>query len=312
MKIWPLLAGTLVQEAYAQCNGEPIIDVTCHENLMVELRVNRECLIERYPAVKPTELIISQTGPTSCTACTFAQPTTQIPTDPEYCNPQAKFTAYDFRFRPEPNATDYGAVTYSDSGTPKYQSLWFKAGNCGSSMEIEGEEAVFETTIYKPPVIDPTTQIVSTRTIIATEIICKYPRELTGYEMVPVTVLPDGGTNVVNQTVSVQDINKDTFDFTCSNVATGNAISEGDTIPVGTRIDCEATTDEAAILGFFLADCTAQNAPNTTPRNPLVLIKDGCLQDLGDLEDNINPESPNPSRHDLLFNNLVSSIQQTH
>jgi len=303
MKIWPLLAGTLVQEAYAQCNGEPIIDVTCHENLIVQLRVNRECLKERYPAVRPTELIISETGATQCTACTFAQPSTTNSTDPEYCSLEKKFTAYDFLIRPESNATDYGAVTYSDSDTPKYQSLWFKAGNCGSSMTIEGEEAVFETTIFKPPVIDPTTQIISTRTIIATEIICKYPRELTGYEMVPVTVLPDGGTNVVNSTVDVQDINKKAFNFTCSIEETGNTIDAGDTIAVGTRIDCGATTtDPIAITGFYLADCIAENAPGTTPRDPLVLIKDGCLQDLGDLEPSIDPKSPNPFRHDLFFN----------
>ena len=38
MKLLPILAGTLLREAHAVCNsGDPIIRVTCHEDLMVQL-----------------------------------------------------------------------------------------------------------------------------------------------------------------------------------------------------------------------------------------------------------------------------------
>ena len=38
MKLLPILAGTLMREAHAVCNpGDPIIKVTCHDDLMVQL-----------------------------------------------------------------------------------------------------------------------------------------------------------------------------------------------------------------------------------------------------------------------------------
>ena len=39
MKLLPILAGTLMREAHAVCNsGDPIIRVTCHDDLMVQLQ----------------------------------------------------------------------------------------------------------------------------------------------------------------------------------------------------------------------------------------------------------------------------------
>ena len=113
---------------------------------------------ERYPDVKVTDLVISKTGATECKSCTDANPQWTNSAAPDYCDPAAKFFEFDYL---DPAAIA-GPVTITSP------NLWFKAGNCGSSMEIVDiggtEYAQFETTIYKPLTIDPVTQIVSQRT----------------------------------------------------------------------------------------------------------------------------------------------------
>ena len=112
---------------------------------------------ERYPDVKVTDLVISKTGATECKSCTDANPQTSDSSASDYCDPAAKFFEFDYLN----TAATPGPVTITSP------NLWFKAGNCGSSMaivDIGGTKyAQFETTIYKPPTIDPDTQIVSQR-----------------------------------------------------------------------------------------------------------------------------------------------------
>ena len=142
--------------------------------------MNKYCLKKRYPAVKVTELKIGKTGVgTPCDACTDAQPQSRTSTDPEYCDPEEKFFAYDILYNPESSASGYGAVISSDP-PPAFQNLWFKVGNCGSTMIIKDDKAVFETTLYKPPTVDPITQIVSQKTVLPADIICKYPLTIQG------------------------------------------------------------------------------------------------------------------------------------
>ena len=148
--------------------------------------VVQECLMERYPDVEVTELIISKTGASECRACTDANPQWDVPTDPDYCDPAAKFGAYNFL---EATAGSGFPVV------PTSQNLWFKAGYCGSTMDIINDlTAQFHTTFYKPPTIDAATQIVSQRTIIATDITCDYSREIINFDMLPnANIVADGG-----------------------------------------------------------------------------------------------------------------------
>ena len=208
MKLLPILAGTLMREAHAVCNsGDPIIRVTCHDDLMVQLNsmkfyiffiyypisrfnkktfflVLQDCLLERYPDVKVTELVISETQTSECRACTENNPQWTDPNAPNYCDPAAKFGAYNFL-----EATTGVAVS------PTSPNLWFKAGYCGSTMDIINDlTAQFHTTFYKPPTIDAATQIVSQRTIIATDITCDYSREIINFDMLPnANIVADGG-----------------------------------------------------------------------------------------------------------------------
>ena len=144
---------------------------------------------ERYPDVKVTELIISKTGATECKSCTDNSPQWTDPNAADYCNPEEKFAAYDYL---DSDLTP-GPVTVTSP------NLWFKASNCGSSMEIVEisgiKHAKFATTIYKPPTIDPVTSIVSQRTILATDIVCDYPRDVNGVDMFPNANIVIDGSN---------------------------------------------------------------------------------------------------------------------
>ena len=149
--------------------------------------VVQDCLIERYPDVKVTELIISETGTDECRACTDANPQWTDSTQPDYCNPAGKFGAYNF--------LDSAITPIPVEVTSP--NLWFKAGYCGSTMDIiDAITARFQTEIYKPLTVDPATQIVSQRTIIAatSDITCDYPREIIDFDMFPnANIVADGG-----------------------------------------------------------------------------------------------------------------------
>ena len=83
----------------------------------------------------------------------------------DYCNSGKKFFAYDYR---NPNQDNVPVISTSTD-------IWFKAGEFGSTINTTGSMAKFQTTIFKPMKIDLVTQIVSPKTILATDIICEYP-----------------------------------------------------------------------------------------------------------------------------------------
>lgn len=316
MKILPLLTGTLLQEAFAQdptacADDAAIVEVTCHDDLMVQLQVNKYCLKERYPGVKVTELKIGQTGVgsppifTTCVACTDAQPQSRTPTDPDYCNPEEKFFAYDILYNPESSAPGYGPVISSDP-PPAFQNLWFKVGNCGSSMTIKDDKAVFETTLYKPPTVDPITQIVSQKTVLPADIICKYPLTIQGLNMDPgadIVVDDNSPGKVVDPNADVQDIGTNVFDLTVFDESNGKVIKPGDKVSVGDAMKISVSAKDAAITEYFLVMCTATNKkPSEAPDKSLELIKAGCMVDLGlPLQPEIDAKSPNPGDY-ISFN----------
>ena len=137
---------------------------------------------DRYPDVKITDLIIGdpdRTGTTQCNACTDSNPETD-------CDPEENFYGYDIQ-----NNTETPVPVTSMS-----PSIWFKAGECGSAMKTTATEAIFQTEILKPPTIDNATQIISQRTILATNITCKYPNEIAGMVVDPgANIQIDGSTD---------------------------------------------------------------------------------------------------------------------
>ena len=131
--------------------------------------------------MKITDLIIGQDydSPNNCDACTGANP-------PADCEQSANFYAYDFQ--------DSGSLPVPV--TAASPSIWFKAGECGSSMDATGSMAEFQTKIFKPMTVDQATQIVSQKTILPTDIICEYPKEIVGIRLdSDANIQADGSTD---------------------------------------------------------------------------------------------------------------------
>ena len=137
---------------------------------------------ERYPDVKITDIIIGdpdRTGATKCNACADFNPVAD-------CDPEHNFYGYDIQ---DPTETPVPVTSMSPS-------IWFKAGECGSAMKTTATEAIFQTEILKPLTIDNATQIISQRTILATNITCKYPNEIAGMVVNPGSNIKiDGSTD---------------------------------------------------------------------------------------------------------------------
>ena len=134
----------------------------------------------RYPDVKITELIIGQDydSPNNCDACTDSDPSAN-------CQSSDNFYAYDFQ---DPDELPVPVTNASPS-------IWFKAGECGSSMGVVDDKAEFQTKIFKPVTIGPD-GIVSQRTILATDISCKYPDSIQGINMDPgANIQADGSSD---------------------------------------------------------------------------------------------------------------------
>ena len=126
-------------------------------------------MLERYPDVKITELKIGQdpdSPSTQCDACTDSDPAAN-------CQPSDNFYAYDFQ----------DSIVSPVPVTNISPSIWFKAGECGSSMDAVDDKAEFQTKIFKP--VTSVNGIVSKRTILATNITCKYPDAIEGINMDP-------------------------------------------------------------------------------------------------------------------------------
>ena len=132
---------------------------------------------EKFPNVELTELQINPTDaqgtvPTNqCLPCT----------DTTNCNTENNFMGYDF--------TIPGNKSPVTSTTT---SLFFKAGQCGTSMKMsdDGSLAIFKTDIGKPAeIIDG---IVVEPTLLETDITCSYPSTISGIPMDPgMTVVAD-------------------------------------------------------------------------------------------------------------------------
>ena len=138
---------------------------------------------EKFPTVELTQLQINPTDATGsvpanqCLPCTEATPQANDPDADNYCDPSNSFMAWDF--------SDDSATTSPVSSSST--SLWFKAGKCGTSMDIsdDGTIAEFKTDIGKPAIIDSATGIVTEATLLETDITCQYPSTIAGIPMDP-------------------------------------------------------------------------------------------------------------------------------
>ena len=139
-------------------------------------------MLEKFPTVKITQLQINPTDAqgvipsTQCLPCTKANPqANDADTAATYCNPADYFMDWDF------GDSSIQGSSVSDSS----DSLWFKAGQRGTSMSTDGNTATFTTDIGKPAYIDPTTGIVTEATLLETDITCSYPSTISGIQMGP-------------------------------------------------------------------------------------------------------------------------------
>ena len=146
----------------------------------ISILVDETCLLQRYPDVKITELKIGQdpdAPSTQCDACTDSDPSVN-------CQSSENFYGYDFQ---DPDTLPVPVTNASPS-------IWFKAGECGSSMYAVDDKAEFKTKIFKP--VTDVNGIVSQRTILATDITCKYPDSIEGINMDPgANIQADGSSS---------------------------------------------------------------------------------------------------------------------
>merc|ERR1712176_1319924 len=248
-------------------DGGSVFSVTCHSDLMVELSVSKDCLDFNFPGVKLTELQILPTGadgtaPTGqCLPCTKANAqTTDANTDATYCDPAASFFAFDYA---DTGAT-VAAVTDDATATT---SLFFKAGNCGTSpmtFSDDGTKAIFATTIGKPAAIDSTTGIVTQPTLLATDITCSYPSTISGLPMDPgMSVVADASadTDKIKQDAAPNTVSDDLFVMTTKKTdENGTPITSSTSVTLGEKVWIGVTSTDAALgTNFYLSDCTASN-----------------------------------------------------
>ena len=131
-------------------------------------------MTEKFPNVALTELQINPTDAqgtvpnNQCLPCTDSDPETN-------CNTEDNFLGYDF------TADPLTALPVSSTTT----SLWFKAGQCGTSMTVsaDGATATFQTDIGKPA--EKINGIVVEPTLLETDITCSYPSTISGIPMDP-------------------------------------------------------------------------------------------------------------------------------
>jgi hypothetical protein len=296
MKLFPALVATLLQEAKSQtCDGNPVFAVTCHEDLVVELTVNEPCLTEKFPFVALTDLQINPTDAAGNTPSTQCLPCTD--SDPENnCNTEDNFMGYDF------TADPVVASPVSSSTT----SLFFKAGHCGTSMQIsaDGATAVFKTDIGKPAEVDATTGIVTETTLLETDITCEYPSTISDIEMdAGMSVIADASqdSDKISQDANPDAVSDSLFTMetkerNMDTGATGAVITSSDDVTLGDGVRIAVTATDAAITDFYLGDCVADNgeaqfqADGTTPNadyRSLQIVTGGCMESLGSLENEI-------------------------
>ena len=101
----------------------------------------------------------------------------------------------------------------------------------------------------------------------------------------------------------MEDIGQGVFGVSVYDKKTAKVVNSGDPVSVGDSMQITATSNDAAITDFFLADCTASNgkAPADSDYRSLEMIRNGCMVDLGNLETAIGAASPNPGQY-IAFN----------
>ena len=133
---------------------------------------------EKFEHVEITELQINPTDALGVVPANQCLPCTSPP-----CSESINFMAYDFN---DDSLTTAQKIAVSDSTT----TLYFKAGQCGTSMRIDGANAIFETDIGKPA--EKINGIVVEPTLLETDITCAYPATIDDIAMDPgMTVLAD-------------------------------------------------------------------------------------------------------------------------
>ena len=133
---------------------------------------------EKFKYVEIPELQINPTDALGVVPATQCLPCTNPP-----CSESNTFMAYDFN---DDSLTAAQKIAVSDSTT----TLFFKAGQCGTSMRIDGANAIFETDIGKPA--EKINGIVVEPTLLETDITCAYPATIAGISMDPgMTVIAD-------------------------------------------------------------------------------------------------------------------------
>jgi len=315
MKLFaPILAATLMQDTEAACDGDAsVFSVTCHPDLMVELKVNGDCLTENFSGVKLTELQILPTGADQkapadqCLPCIIpsAQTKDSASTD-DYCDPAKKFFAFDYESdSPATAVTDDASVT---------TSLFFKAGKCGTSpmtISDDGTKAIFSTSIGKPAVVDKDTGIVTKPTLLKTDITCSYPSTISGLPMDPgMSVVADAAsaTDKVKQDDAPSDVSKDLFEMTTKKTdKDGAEITSASSVTLGEQVWIGVTSTDAALgTNFYLSDCLATNGIEDTDDDAyksLKLVKGGCMTALSTaLTADISPAMDGQS---LVFNQFA-------
>jgi len=132
-------------------------------------------LDEKFEFVEITELQINPTDAVGVVPANQCLPCTNPP-----CSESTTFMAYDFN---DDSLTAAQKIAVSDSTT----TLFFKAGQCGTSMDISDDKtkAIFKTDIGKPAEVDATTGIVTETTLLETDITCEYPSTISDIEMDP-------------------------------------------------------------------------------------------------------------------------------
>ena len=100
----------------------------------------------------------------------------------------------------------------------------------------------------------------------------------------------------------MEDIGQGVFGLSVYDKKTAKVVNSGDPVSVGDSMQITATSNDAAITDFFLAECTASNgkAAPEVPRS-LELIRNGCMVGLGNLATAIDSTSPNPGQY-IAFN----------
>jgi hypothetical protein len=282
MKLLPLLAATLLQESEAACAaGDSVITVNCREDLVVELTVNADCLDEKFEHVEITELQINPTDALGVVPANQCLPCTSPP-----CSESTNFMAYDFN---DDSLTAAQKIAVSDSTT----TLYFKAGQCGTSMRIDGANAIFETDIGKPA--EKINGIVVEPTLLETDITCAYPATIDDIAMDPgMTVLADAvqESDKIAQDDNVAAVSDDLFSMASKIASDDSAIDNTSNVVLGTTVKIEVKSTDPAVGGddFYLSDCMASNGLASTDSNykTETLVTGGCMNDLGALDDDIS------------------------